>query len=87
MGPRWASLWPSWLPSRSVFRERVVNELFTVKLSREQETDADPGKIDPSGMITCLERLSTHPMSAARAKQLKADLAALPKKSLDLFDL
>jgi hypothetical protein len=24
-----------------VFRERVMNELFTVKLSREQETDAD----------------------------------------------
>ncbi|MEP6932608.1 MAG: M48 family metallopeptidase [Nitrospirota bacterium] len=53
-------------------------------------------KIDPSGMITFFERLSekdegrmewlsTHPMSAARAERLKAELAALPKKSLEPF--
>ncbi|MBI5316434.1 MAG: M48 family metallopeptidase [Nitrospirae bacterium] len=49
-------------------------------------------KIDPSGMIRFFERLSekdegrmewlsTHPMSAARAERLKAELAALPKTS------
>ena len=53
-------------------------------------------KIDPSGMITFFERLSekdegrmewlsTHPMSAARANRLKAELAALPKKSTEPF--
>jgi Zn-dependent protease with chaperone function len=53
-------------------------------------------KIDPSGMITFFERLSekdegrmewlsTHPMSAARADRLKAELAALPKKSPEPF--
>ena len=53
-------------------------------------------KIDPSGMITFFERLSekdqgrmewlsTHPMSAARAERLKAELAALPKKSSEPF--
>ena len=53
-------------------------------------------KIDPSGMITFFERLSekdqgrmewlsTHPMSAARAERLKAELAALPKKSPEPF--
>ncbi len=49
-------------------------------------------KVDPAGMITFFERLaqsereqervellSTHPMSAARAKRLKAELANLPK--------
>jgi predicted Zn-dependent protease len=76
----------------------MANKLFAMKLGCEQETDADLAKIDPSGMITFLERLSekdqgrmewlsTHPMSAARAKQLKAELAALPKKSLEPFDL
>jgi predicted Zn-dependent protease len=56
-------------------------------------------KIDPAGMITFFERLSekdegrmewlsTHPMSAARAERLKAELAALPKKSPEpyIFD-
>ena len=49
-------------------------------------------KIDPAGMITFFERLSekdegrkewlsTHPMSAARAERLKAELEALPKTS------
>ena len=53
-------------------------------------------KIDPSGMIKFFERLSekdegrmewfsTHPMSTARAERLKAELAALPKKSPELF--
>jgi predicted Zn-dependent protease len=53
-------------------------------------------KIDPSGMIRFFERLSekdegrmewlsTHPMSAARADRLKAELAALPKKSPEPF--
>ena len=53
-------------------------------------------KIDPSGMITFFERLSekdegriewlsTHPMSTARAERLKAELAALPKKSPEPF--
>ena len=53
-------------------------------------------KIDPSGMIKFFERLSekdegrmewlsTHPMSTARAERLKAELAALPKKSLEPF--
>jgi Zn-dependent protease with chaperone function len=53
-------------------------------------------KIDPAGMITFFERLSekdqgrmewlsTHPMSAARAERLKAELAALPKKSPEPF--
>ena len=53
-------------------------------------------KIDPSGMITFFERLSekdqgrmewlsTHPMSAARADRLKAELAALPKKPPEPF--
>jgi beta-barrel assembly-enhancing protease len=53
-------------------------------------------KIDPAGMITFFERLSekdqgrmewlsTHPMSAARAERLKAELTALPKKSSEPF--
>lgn len=53
-------------------------------------------KIDPSGMITFFERLSekdqgrmewlsTHPMSAARAERLKAELSALPKKLPEPF--
>ncbi len=53
-------------------------------------------KIDPSGMIRFFERLSekdegrmewlsTHPMSAARAERLKAELAALPKNSPEPF--
>ena len=53
-------------------------------------------KIDPSGMIKFFERLSekdegrmewlsTHPMSTARAERLKAELAALPKKSQEPF--
>ncbi|MDF0652409.1 MAG: M48 family metallopeptidase [Nitrospira sp.] len=48
-------------------------------------------KIDPSGMITFFQRLaekdegrvewlSTHPMSAARAERLKAELALLPRR-------
>jgi len=49
-------------------------------------------KVDPAGMIVFFERLaqsekdmqrvellSTHPMSAARAARLKAELVALPK--------
>jgi predicted Zn-dependent protease len=32
-----------------------------------------------------MEWLSTHPMSAARADRLKAELAALPKKSPEPF--
>ncbi|MDP1768035.1 MAG: M48 family metallopeptidase [Nitrospirota bacterium] len=53
-------------------------------------------KIDPAGMIKFFERLSekdegrmgwlsTHPMSTARAERLKAELAALPKKSPEPF--
>ena len=53
-------------------------------------------KIDPAGMITFfqklsekddgrLEWLSTHPMSSARAERLKAELAALPKRSPEPF--
>ena len=53
-------------------------------------------KIDPSGMIQFFERLSekdegrmewlsTHPMSTARAERLKAELAALPKRSPEPF--
>ena len=53
-------------------------------------------KIDPSGMITFFERLlekdqgrmewlSTHPMSAVRADQLKAERAALPEKLPEPF--
>jgi beta-barrel assembly-enhancing protease len=53
-------------------------------------------KIDPSGMIRFFERLSeidqgrmewlsTHPMSTARAERLKAELAALPKRSTEPF--
>jgi Zn-dependent protease with chaperone function len=53
-------------------------------------------KIDPSGMIRFFDRLSendqgrmewlsTHPMSATRAERLKAELAALPKKSSEPF--
>ncbi len=53
-------------------------------------------KIDPSGVIKFFERLSekdegqmewlsTHPMSIGRAERLKAELAALPKKSLAPF--
>jgi predicted Zn-dependent protease len=66
MGPHWASLLHPRLPSRCVFRERIVNELFTLNLGREQETEADPmgllllqrAKIDPSGMLRFFERLS-----------------------------
>ena len=32
-----------------------------------------------------MEWISTHPMSAARADRLKAELAALPKKSSEPF--
>ncbi len=53
-------------------------------------------KIDPSGMIKFFERLSekdegrmewlsTHPMSTVRAERLRAELAALPKKSPEPF--
>ena len=53
-------------------------------------------KIDPAGMIRFFERLSekdegrtewlsTHPMSQARAERLKAELAALPKKTSEPF--
>jgi len=53
-------------------------------------------RINPSGMIRFFERLSekdegriewlsTHPMSTARAERLKAELAALPKKSPEPF--
>jgi predicted Zn-dependent protease len=53
-------------------------------------------KIDPKGMITFfqklsekdegrLEWLSTHPMSSVRADRLKAELAALPRRSLEPF--
>jgi Zn-dependent protease with chaperone function len=53
-------------------------------------------KIDPSGMIRFFERLSekdqgrmewlsTHPMSTARAERLKAELAALPKRTPEPF--
>jgi hypothetical protein len=52
--------------------------------------------IDPQGMIIFfqklsekdegrLEWLSTHPMSGARADSLKAELAALPKRSPEPF--
>ena len=49
-----------------MLRERVMSELFTLKLNREQETEADltgmqlfqRTKIDPSGMIRFFERLS-----------------------------
>lgn len=53
-------------------------------------------RIAPAGMIGFFERLSekdkarvelfsTHPMSAARAERLKAELAALPKRSPEPF--
>ena len=53
-------------------------------------------KIDPAGMIRFFQRLSekdegrtewlsTHPMSQARAERLKAELAALPKKTSEPF--
>ena len=53
-------------------------------------------KIDPHGMITFFQKLSekdegrmewlsTHPMSSARADRLKAELAALPKRSPEPF--
>jgi len=53
-------------------------------------------KIDPSGMITFFQRLaekdegrvewlSTHPMSSARADRLKAELADMPKQTLEPF--
>ncbi|MDP3092456.1 MAG: M48 family metallopeptidase [Nitrospira sp.] len=53
-------------------------------------------KIDPKGMITFFQKLSekdegriewlsTHPMSSARADRLKAELAALPKRSPEPF--
>lgn len=53
-------------------------------------------RIAPDGMIRFFERLSdndkgrvelfsTHPMSAARAERLKAELAALPKRSPEPF--
>ena len=53
-------------------------------------------KIDPSGMITFFQRLaekdegrvewlSTHPMSSVRADRLKAELAAMPKLSVEPF--
>ena len=53
-------------------------------------------RIDPHGMITFFQKLSekdegriewfsTHPMSSARADRLKAELAALPKRSSEPF--
>lgn len=53
-------------------------------------------KIDPKGMITFFQKLSendegriewfsTHPMSSARADRLKAELAALPKRTPEPF--
>ncbi|GMV49881.1 MAG: putative peptidase [Nitrospira sp. OLB3] len=53
-------------------------------------------RVAPEGMITFFERLSekdaarielfsTHPMSAARAERLKAELATLPKRSPEPF--
>ncbi|MCC6139938.1 MAG: M48 family metallopeptidase [Nitrospira sp.] len=53
-------------------------------------------KIDPNGMITFFQKLaekdegrvewlSTHPMSSARADRLKAELAALPKRTPEPF--
>jgi beta-barrel assembly-enhancing protease len=82
----------------------MMNKWFALKMGREHEAEADlmrlqlfqRAKIDPSGMITCFERLSekdqgqlewlsTHPMSAARAERLKAELAALPKKLPEPF--
>jgi Zn-dependent protease with chaperone function len=53
-------------------------------------------KINPSGMITFFQRLaekdegrvewlSTHPMSSARADRLKAQLADMPKQTLEPF--
>ncbi|ULA62734.1 MAG: M48 family metallopeptidase [Nitrospira sp.] len=53
-------------------------------------------KIDPNGMVTFFQKLaekdegrvewlSTHPMSSARAERLKAELAALPKRSPEPF--
>ncbi len=53
-------------------------------------------KIDPHGMITFFQKLSekdegriewlsTHPMSSARADRLKAELAALPKRTSEPF--
>ena len=53
-------------------------------------------KIDPTGMIRFFERLSerdqgrtewlsTHPMSATRAERLKAELASLPRTTLEPF--
>ena len=52
--------------SRCVLRERVTSELFTLKLTREQETEADltgmqlfqRTEIDPSATIRFFERLS-----------------------------
>ena len=41
MGPHWASLLHSRLPSRCVLRDRMVNKLFTLKLGLEQETVVD----------------------------------------------
>jgi Zn-dependent protease with chaperone function len=53
-------------------------------------------KIDPNGMVTFFQKLaekdegrvewlSTHPMSSARAERLRAELAALPKRSPEPF--
>jgi predicted Zn-dependent protease len=53
-------------------------------------------RIAPDGMIRFFERLSekdkarvelfsTHPMSAGRAERLKAELAALPKRTAEPF--
>ena len=49
-----------------MLRERVASELFTLKLNREQETEADltgmqlfqRTEIDPSATIRFFERLS-----------------------------
>ncbi|MDE3040850.1 MAG: hypothetical protein KGJ82_09775 [Nitrospirota bacterium] len=65
-GPRWANLWRSRLPSRRVLRERMMNELFTLKLGRDKETLADMtelqllqrAKINSSGMIRFFKRVS-----------------------------
>lgn len=66
MGLRWANLWRFCLPNRCVLRERIVNDLFTLKLGHEQETEVDPtglqllrwAKTDLSGIIRFFDRLS-----------------------------
>lgn len=78
--------------------KQVGAELLSLKFGRAQETEADVkglqllhrAHIDPTGMITFFQRMSTqeqgrvewlssHPMSAARAERLKKETALLPK--------